>query len=394
MMKFTIYTVLALLLFLCTVWNMNLDESNTNSGVSLKRPLKDYTSPFLDKLELLPSDIGFIVYTMKYKQDLDSHDLSIHALFDELIKLYQIWVPRKRYIFDSIQTIHISVKGYRALLDESYSNQDSLMFEIVKLVGIIDLHLVELNEFISSPELSSLTKQVFSHFDSFFLSESIFLDEYYKHISQVKIITALLLVQLAYEYISLLEPIFDTLNYEINKIEMESLDIKSPEVKHIKHLHELYCTTKIWFKEARELTDGIILFQDLYLSICFLLVDNFKEKHVWAYKSILENVNVYKKVNGRLVKTRKGFFKVQERFMIAEEGLFMAEKEYENAPTKHEVHIKAQKAYIKAQKTYIKAKKRQKLAQKAYEKAQKKSNEAHKKPKLWSNCCPIAYSKK
>lgn len=396
---------------------MNLDESIIrdgsiiNDGVFLKRILKDNEDSFFNKFESLPSEtIGIHYFSEQLERDLALHDLNIQSLFYELIKLYQMWESRKKYIFESVGRIRGSVRAcYHTFSVEPPINQDPLMSEIARLVTTIYPYLDSMYEYKLKEKLSSFTKEIFNHFDPVFLHKSIFLEKVHKDFDQANIINVLLLVQIAREYIFFLEPIVDELNCEIKRIEIRALGTKSSEIKS---LYELCYTIKTWFKEVKELTDAIILFQEFYLSICFLFIPNFKGKSVKVFEGALRSVRCYtgrtEKDNKRLAKARKEFFIVQRSFFILEEEYHAKSRKYDvqvdeyteernrrskiqkrdNIPTQGEYYMKIQEEkFMMVISAFKRDQKRLNKARKRYEKAQIKSDAVHKEPKIRSNFC-------
>lgn len=298
---------------------MNLDEHNINADAFPKSIFKDYKNSFLNKFELLPSEIGLNIHSMGHEQDLALHSLNFSGLFYELFKLHQMWDSRIRYILDSFDRILASVRDWWPFFsrESSFLDKDPLTSGIRLHVEAICFYVAVTTERDLRKEASPFIEEILKHFNSGFLYEPMFFSDHYKHINQYVIICVLVVAQLIRESILLLEPAFDALNYELNRVEIKAH--YATEYK-LRGIYKLCYTIKPWIKEVKELTDGIVLFQDLYLSICFLFINKIEEKSVKIYNCVLKNVGDYQRTlerdHGHLAEARRMFFRIQERFIL------------------------------------------------------------------------------
>lgn len=407
-LKSTTYFILILLLSLSIVLNIEASNGNDNTiTFSKKLPkvpeiIEVYEIPFLDEFMSLALVTEPSAKTKEHSWELNRYNPNRQPIFDELVDLYQIWVPRMNSISNSIQVIYTLISKYQHI--ETRTNSKWLIPEAVRLIDTIDLCLGKLKYCISNPELSRLTEKIlsnnfelFSHFSRQIVSVNS------HQIDQFKLFNTLLSVSIVYKYIILLEPTFSALKCNIDKLKAVKND--RPNFCIVEVSNPIHDVEKE-LEKIKKLTAGIIFSQDLYLNIYSLLKNGFNKKDVKehrkacikfkAYMRILENIEIYKETLKEsevcINAAEKILYVTKETLMEMQEiVVFRLSSEHEREAHKN-AYRKAQQAYQEAELEYQEALsaygKARKRVIKSYEKAQE-FDETHKNHKNSIGCSII-----
>lgn len=367
MIGFIIHAALFLSLFISIIWSMTDEDVNnlTENVISLPQSLE---CSFLEKVMSLS-------FETKSIQNIDQHDLRLkfyklsrQPFFDDLSNLCRIWILREKDISNSLKVTRTLISNYHSKLDRSEYRfhlcglliiLDSLTSETVKILEIIHVNLDKLEKLISKLKLSRLTEQISAYFELPSSLKPPFKLASDHYTSQIDLVKALLSVSIVYKYLPLLESTFNELKHTINKkLTIETFYSNQVVVNPV-------CYMEREFEKIKELTKGILLSQDLYLSICSFIRYDFSKKHVNAYRSAqkrfgeyetaLENVRIHREIleNAKTdtKRARIAFLEVKKDHMKVEKfGLYTrVEKGYDAYVKTREAYNKALLAYEEAQ---------------------------------------------
>lgn len=258
-----------------------MNDNNETNNLRIQQVAKSSNIPFLEELMSLLLE-GPIQDIPKYEARLESCGLSRQSLFNYLVNLCQVWLPRERDIY-KLFCYNAYINSYGDCLDKLRINPDRLDPDMDVLIKKAHYDFTILKDCTSRIGLRYFTKNIpvpFNLFDFFkTTSEPIKYDD---HISQFKLFHVLRSASVISRRLFFLESDFNRLKHNIDEINKKFSNNLNQDVIEI--INQLHCNVEKWLKKAKELTDEILPSQVFYLRICSFRNENFSEKDVEAYK--------------------------------------------------------------------------------------------------------------
>lgn len=334
---------------------MDYDKNPVDNVLPSQQSLESPECSFLNKLKSIPFEISFIQDIDTYNKGLVLYGLNIQSPSHALDKLWQLWRLRAQSIPDISHQVRYKYK-YSTYLNELLGNPGSFEPEVIELIKAtrsisdeLENHILKLN-----PHYHEIYKpKIFGLFPPFksLLSPT----KNIVYIDQAALFSALTSIAVQNEYLLLLEPTFNKLRHNIDEINDKTHKLDKKETEIISSIYVIHSVMEVRFKETRRLIDGMGVSQNLYLSICSLLDDDFTQENIAAYRNAYTEFEAHMATRGGFkacVKAEKiyiEYMKLKEEYEV----LVGVPEEFRAAEEKYLKYLETEERYLKAQKAYM-----------------------------------------